>query len=59
MSHVQDNYSAPASIAPGSSIDQTAAAAGDKIGAKLATAIRDSKGQALASKRTAVTAAHR
>jgi len=46
----------PFTIALNSSIDQTAAAAGDKIGAKLTTAIRDSKGQTLVPKGAAVTA---
>jgi hypothetical protein len=46
----------PFTIALSSSIDQTAAAAGEKIGAKLTTAIRDSKGQTLVPKGAAVTA---
>jgi hypothetical protein len=46
----------PFTIALTSSIDQTAAAAGDKIGAKLTAAIRDSKGQILVPKGAAVTA---
>jgi hypothetical protein len=46
----------PFTIALSSSIDQTAAAAGDKIGANLTTAIKDSKGQTLVPKGAAVTA---
>jgi hypothetical protein len=46
----------PFTIALSNNIDVSAAAAGDKIGAKLTTAIRDAKGQILALKGAAITA---
>ena len=46
----------PFTIAPTNNIDVSAAAAGDKIGAKLTTAIRDTKGRILVPKGAAVNA---
>jgi hypothetical protein len=46
----------PFTIALSSNIDVSAAAAGDKIGAKLTAAVRDTKGQTLVPKGAVVTA---